>query len=319
MRRLRRHPVLVVVTVGLATLEALLVVAVGPADAAPLAPQVAAPAPFGVFHDLRWLLVYHPSWVVFVVGTIALIAGRAALDCALVRAAWPEDQPAPSTRQQLRHAIRFTAVAALTLVLFAVLTFALAVTSLSWLFFVAVPVLLMVALLLHHGEVTPAWWRDPPSRRSVTSILWVFVLLSAGGAVIAAVPRAVAPVVAGVTGLAVAACRVRSVEALASRPAPEPDPRRRRWPYAVVGLGAVLALVVVGTVVGFAVSSAVEAGRDPPARVHADATGSPVLVVKGFNSRWDGVTYRWVRGDHRIRRFSYRGLDRARPSAHLRA
>ena len=32
MRRLRRHPVLVVVTVGLATLEALLVVAVGPAD-----------------------------------------------------------------------------------------------------------------------------------------------------------------------------------------------------------------------------------------------------------------------------------------------
>ena len=215
MRRLRRHPVLVVVTVGLATLEALLVVAVGPTDAAPLAPQVAAPAPFGVFHDLRWLLVYHPSWVVFVVGAIALIAGRAALDCALVRAAWPEDRPAPSTRQQLRHAIRFTAVAALTLVLFAVLTFALAVTSLSWLFFVAVPVLLMVALLLHHGEVTPVWWRDPPSRRSVTSILWVFVLLSAGGAVIAAVPRAVAPVVAGVTGLAVAACRVRSVEALA--------------------------------------------------------------------------------------------------------
>jgi hypothetical protein len=34
-----------------------------------------------------------------------------------------------------------------------------------------------------------------------------------------------------------------------------------------------------------------------------------VLVVKGFNSRWDGVTYRWVRGEHRIRRFSYRGLD----------
>ena len=42
---------------------------------------------------------------------------------------------------------------------------------------------------------------------------------------------------------------------------------------------------------------------------------TPVLVVKGFNSRWDGVTYRWVRGDHRIRRFSYRGLDARRPSA----
>jgi hypothetical protein len=319
MRRLRRHPVLVVATVGLATLEALLVVAVGPADAAPLAPQVAAPAPFGVFHDLRWLLVYHPSWAVFVVGAIALIAARAALDCALVRAAWPEGQPAPSTRQQLTHAIRFTGVAALTLVLFAVLTFALAVTSLSWLFFVAVPVLLMVALLLHHGEVTPAWWRDAPSRTSVTSILWVFVLLTVGGAVIAAVPRAVAPVIAGITGLAVAGCRLRSVAALASRPAPEPETRRRRWPYAVVGLGAVLALVVGGTAIGFAVSTAVEAGRDPPARVRAGATGTPVLVVKGFNSRWDGVTYRWVRGDHRIRRFSYRGLDaRDRPLSYER-
>lgn len=30
-----------------------------------LAPQVVAPAPYDVFHDLRWLWIYHPSWVVF--------------------------------------------------------------------------------------------------------------------------------------------------------------------------------------------------------------------------------------------------------------
>lgn len=320
MRRLRRHPVLVVVTVGLAALEATLIVAVGPADAAAIAPQVAAPAPFGVFHDLRWLLVYHPSWVVFVVGAVALVSARAALDCALVRAAWPEDEPAPSSRAQLTHAFRFTGVTALALVLFAVLTFALAVTSLSWLFFVAVPVLLIVALLVNHGEVTPAWWRDPPIRTSITMVLWVFVVLSAGGAVIAAVPAPVAPVVAGLTGLAIAGCRLRSIEALVTQPAREPRATRRRWPYAVVGLGAVLVLVVGGTAVGFAVSSAVEAGRTPPARVGADATGTPVLVVKGFNSRWDGVTYRWVRGQHRIRRFSYRGLDaRDRPLTYERS
>ena len=264
MRRLRRHPVLVIATVGLAALEAALVVAVGPADAAPIAPQVAAPAPFGVFHDLRWLLVYHPSWALFLIGAIVLLAARTGLDCALVRAAWPEDLPAPSTRTQLRQALRFTGVTALALVLFAVLTFALAVTSLSWLFFVAVPVLLMVALLLHHGEVTPSWWRDPPIRTSITSILWVFVLLSGGGALIAAVPAAVAPVVAGITGLGVAACRLRSVDALATRPSDEVQ--RRRWPFALVGLGAVLALVVGGTAVGFAVSAAVEAGRTPPPR-----------------------------------------------------
>jgi pimeloyl-ACP methyl ester carboxylesterase len=44
-----------------------------------------------------------------------------------------------------------------------------------------------------------------------------------------------------------------------------------------------------------------------------------VLVVKGFNSRWDGITYKWVRGDHLIRRFSYRGLDGAgRPRTYER-
>ncbi|HEY8215879.1 MAG TPA: hypothetical protein VIH82_02005 [Acidimicrobiia bacterium] len=315
MGRLRRHPVLVLATAALAALEAGLIVAIGPADAAPIAPQVAAPAPFGVFHDLRWLLVYHPSWAVFAMGAVVLVVGRAALDCALVRAAWPHDRARPSPRTQLTHALRFTAVTALALILFAVLTFALAVTSLSWLFFVAVPVLVMVALLLHHGEVAPAWWREPPVRVSVTSVLWVFVLLTVGGAVISVVPSPVAPVLAALTGVGVAACRVRGVEALASREVAKGAVRRqRRWPYAVVGLAAVLALVLGGTAVGFAVSSAVEAQRTPPSRVATDASGSPVLVVKGFNSRWDGITYRWVRGHHRIRRFSYRGLDaRGRP------
>jgi hypothetical protein len=315
MGRLRRHAVLVVTTVALAVVEATLVVAVGPADAAPLAPQVAAPPPFGVFHDLRWLLVYHPSWLVFVVGALALVAARAALDCALVRAAWPPDQEPPSLRTQLTHAARFTAATAAALVLFAVLTFALAFTSLSWLFFVAVPVLLMVALLVHHGDVVDAWWRDPPIRASVTTVLWVFALLTVGGSLIAAVPRPVAPVLAGVTAFGIAVCRLRSVGALATHGAtPSPVRATRRWPYALVGLAAVLALVLGGTAVGFAVSSAVEAGRTPPARARFDAAGTPVLVVKGFNSRWDGVTYRWVRGHHRIRRFSYRGLDaRGRP------
>jgi len=320
MRRLRRHPVLVVVTAALAALEALIVVTVGPADAAPLAPQVAAPAPFGVFHDLRWLLVYHPSWIVFVIGAIALVVARAALDRALVRAAWPRDLPAPGAREHLVHAVRFTALVAGALLLFAVLSFALAVTSLSWLFFVAVPVLVMVALLVHHGEVLGSWWRDPPTRTTVVTVLWLFALLSAAGAVLSAVPRALAPIVAAAAGVGVAACRLHNVDALARRgadgDATRPAPRR---PYAVIGLAGVLALVIVGTAIGFAVSVAIEGGRTPPPQVAPGATGSPVLVVKGFNSRWDGVTYRWVRGDHQIRRFSYRGLDaRGRPLTYER-
>ena len=103
MRRLRGHPVLVTATAVLAALEAALVVTLGPTTAAPLAPQIAAPAPFGVFHDLRWLLVYHPSWLVFVVGAGALVGMRAALDTALVRAAWPSGQDRKSTRLNSSH------------------------------------------------------------------------------------------------------------------------------------------------------------------------------------------------------------------------
>jgi len=66
------------------------------------------------------------------------------------------------------------------------------------------------------------------------------------------------------------------------------------------------------------VAVAVEGGRVPTPRAAPFATsdGPPVLVVKGFNSRWDGIERQWVAGDVRIRRFSYAGSDargRGRP------
>jgi hypothetical protein len=321
MRTFREHAPLFLASAGIAAVEAILVLTLAPRGAAAIAPQVTAPPPFGVYHDLRWLLVYHPSWLVLVLGALALVAFRATLDTWLVRAAWPRDVPRPDARAHLKRAARFTAFQLGVLLLFVVLTFAMAVTSLSWLFFVATPVLVMVALLVHHGEVVPTWWRDRPTRVSVTSILLAFAALTAAGAVISAVPDVAVPFVAAVTGLAVARCRLRAVHALAGRTVAleQPAASSQRRPFAVVGLAVVLVIVLGGTAVGFAVSVAVESGRTPPPRASADAEGSPVLVVKGFNSRWDGVTYRWVRGDHQIRRFSYRGLDpRNRPLTYER-
>ena len=81
-----------------------------------------------------------------------------------------------------------------------------------------------------------------------------------------------------------------------------------------------VALVTGGTAVGFTVATAVEQARTPLPEVQADASGPPVLVVKGFNSQWDGVTRQWVAGDYRIRRFSYRGNDAdAQPRPYDRA
>ncbi len=322
MGRLREHSTLFVASAGIAALEAVLVVTLLPRGAAALAPQVTAPAPYGVYHDLRWLLVYHPSWLVLVLGLVLLLAWRSALDTWLVGCAWPRDVERPDSRTRLRHALRFTAIQVAVLALFAVLTFAMAVTSLSWLFFVATPVLLMVALLVHHGELLPTWWRDKPSRTSVTAAVLAFAVITLAGGVISAVPDVVVPLVAAVAGLGVAWCRLRSVHSLAPRTRPSESgdgTAARARPFAVVGLAVVLVIVVGGTAIGFAAAVALESRRTPPPRVAADATGSPVLVVKGFNSQWDGVTYRWVRGEHRIRRFSYRGLDeRYRPLAYRR-
>ena len=91
MQRIREHAAPFVATAGIAAAEAILVLALAPRGAAAITPQITAPAPFGVYHDLRWLLVYHPSWFVLVVGAIALVAFRASLDTLLVRAAWPHD------------------------------------------------------------------------------------------------------------------------------------------------------------------------------------------------------------------------------------
>jgi len=300
----------------LPALEALLVVLIGPPAAAALSPQVVAFAPFGVFHDLRWLLVYHSSWIGFVALALALVGARAVLDAALVRAAWPIDVDVPVWRHQLRQSLAFTGAQAVLMVPFAALTVSMAVTSLSWLFFVAVPVVLMLGALLHHGVVTRSWWRDPPTRASTRSFLWTFVALTVSGGAIAAAPTWLRPVLAGVIGAsAVTYYRVRIVHHLARRPPVAP----RRRPFALVGIAGIVAIVVVGTVAGFSIAIAVEAGRTDLPRADADASGPPVLIVKGFNSRWDGVTRQWLDGDYRIERFSYRGLGRdGEPRAYAR-
>jgi len=94
-----------------------------------------------VFHDWRWLLVYHPSWLAFGLEVVALVAVRSALVVGLVRAAWPATVDRPRWQDQFRSSVGITALVALVLLPFAVLAFAMAVVSLSWLFFVSVPVL----------------------------------------------------------------------------------------------------------------------------------------------------------------------------------
>src|SRR5262249_60278102 len=116
----------------------------------------------------------------------------------------------------------------------------------------------------------------------------------AGGGLVLGLPLAV------VAGGGNVWCWLRVTHAVAGQPKEE-----RGRPFVLVALTGILALVVGGAIAGFAVATALERARDPLPRALVHATGPPVLVVKGFNSKWNGTTLQWGRGNFRSRRFSY--------------
>ena len=310
------HPGLIVLAVGLPVIEALILGMIGAAGAQALAPQASAPAPFGVFHDLRWLLVFHPSWHAFALELVALIAVRSTITALLLRAAWPIGKDPPGPMRLAAGSVAFTMVSALVLLPFAALLLGMAIVSLSWLFFIAVPSVLGVAALLHHGAVVPTWWRERPPGRTVAWVLMSFLVLTMASAVVVLMPGPLRLPAVGAAGLFNAWAWHSIVHTLScARPA------RRFMPVAPLGVAALVGVILLGVSVGFSVSSrstqlARAAQVTPPTSYAAAGTGSvvepttgrPVLLVSGFGSRYvgqdDGIGA-WANE----RRFSYRGID----------
>lgn len=306
--RLRDRPRLASVTAGLALAETLVLSVLGPFTGLALAPQVSAPTPLDLFHDLRWIAVYTPSWFAFLAALGVFALWRTGVTAVLVGLAWPDTLPRPPTRELVRRAGWATAVGAALVAPWVVLAFATAVVALSWTWIVAVPVVVMISLVVHHAAVTTSWWRIRPTRASVGAVVVAVGAATLLGGLIAAGPAWARWPAAAVAGLVNGWCWLRIVHAVAPRAA---APGR---PFGVVALSGILALVVGGAAVGFAVALALEEGRRPLPRAVEGGPGAPVLVVKGFNSRWDGVTRRWIDVDAPLTRFSYAGLsDRGRP------
>ena len=313
---LRAHPALIVLAVGLPVLEALILGAIGASDAQALAPQASAPAPFGVFHDLRWLLVFHPSWHAFALELAALIAVRSTITACLLRAAWPAGRPPPGALRLAAGSVAFTIVAALVLLPFAALLLGMAIVSLSWLFFIAVPSVLGVAALVHHGAVVPTWWRERPPGRTSAWVLLSFLVLTLASAVFVLVPAPLRLPAIGAAGLFNAWAWHSIVHTLSCH-----RRARRFMPVAPLGVAALVGVILLGVSVGFSVSSrddqVVQAANVTDAAAAAGpgtgtGTGAtnrrPVLLVSGFGSSFtgqdDGIGT-WA--DER--RFSYRGVD----------
>lgn len=291
---------------GSAAIEAFVLVLLGFRSGFGLAPQVSAPAPIGLFHDLRWLVVYQNSWWSFGLELAAVLVLRGALTAVMVREAWPRHVGLPSWRTLLVRSLGFNLLATLLLAPWTILLFGLAVVSVSWLFFAAVPSVLVLSLLLSHGAISHDWWRRSPAPRAVGWLALSFLVASAASAVISLAPDALVVPVSALTGLYNAWAWCRIVQLVAAR-----SPARRFAPVAPAGIVAFLAVVVVGSFIGFASvanPSGASASAGPDQVAPAAGNGTPVLVASGFWSSWDGRSQPTLRGNYLVRRFSYRGL-----------
>jgi hypothetical protein len=311
---LTAHPGLILVAMALPVLEALVLGVIGASGAQALAPQASAPAPFGVFHDLRWLLVFHPSWHAFALELAALVVVRSGITALLLWAAWPLGKQPPGALRLATCSVAFTLVSALVLLPFAALLLGMAIVSLSWLFFIAVPSVLGVAALLHHGAVIPTWWRERPPGRTVAWVLLSFLVLTIASAVVVLTPEPLRLPVVGAAGLFNAWAWHSIVHTLSCG-----QRVRRFMPVAPLGVAALVGVIVLGVSVGFSVASrgdqlaqAAQVTTIPGGRAGAGSgvdatTGRPVLLVSGFGSSYtgqdDGIGT-WAD----VRRFSYRGV-----------
>jgi hypothetical protein len=299
------RPTLILLTTLPVLLEVLVTSRQGLPSATAFAPQVTALEPFGVFHDVRWLIVYSNSWRALALQAVAWLLLRSLLLTAIIRAAWPAHGPRQPTWTELLPRVSIAVlVLALLMAPWAGLLFAVAIVSVSWLFLAAIPSALVVALLVHGAVVETGWWRKVPSGRAMLLIAATFAALTIEGAFLATVAEWEAILVSIAAGLFNAWAWTRLVAILVHRDAPV-----RAIPVAPLGVAALVAVILLGLVLGLGDEPGPSrAGVAPP---YPHSARRPVMVVTGFGSSWDGGT-RISLGTHLDTfRFSYRGLDRA--------
>ncbi len=277
-----------------------MLIAVGLRGSVPLAPGVTAPAPYGVYHDLRFLLTYHSSWAAFAVEAVAMLAWRSALDCGLIMLAWPAGQPRPAAGAILRRTAAFTLVSAVLMSPSAASVSAMDVMPVSDLFLAGMPVAVIISILTSHGGVT-SWWRRLPPWRAAAWSLGTFAAITTGGAVAAAVPVWAAPLAVALTGLFNARAYVGIVRASANQRASIPIP------LAPMGVAAVAGILVASVTIGVRPSATTDRATY---QASADSAHGPaVLLVSGFHSAWNGTAPQPIGPGLPVQRFSYRGLD----------
>jgi hypothetical protein len=340
-----RHRGLIALAVGGAAAEACLLSFVAPA-ARPLAPQVTAFPPLGIFHDLRWLFGYNRSWYAFALTCAALILGRSALSAAMIRLAWPRELRTPRWGPTFGRCVGYTVTASVLLSPVVTLLFGVSLLPFSWPYLAALPAMLLILIPLSHGGLLGSWWRTLPPLRAVGWLLASFIVLSVAAVLIARLPAPAAVAVAGLAGVANARAWYGLAAAVTRQEAPRALPRgpawlhawegvlgrpwARGWPAPVSPLAAAtaLAIIIVATRLLFALgtdhapgpslaattrASALASGSSGAASGPLDKVSSAVLVIGGFGSSCcsPSAAMRRIGPPSRVQQFSYRGLSAA--------
>ncbi|MFE9651612.1 hypothetical protein [Micromonospora sp. NPDC006431] len=268
-----------------------------------LAPQVTAVWPYDTYHDLRWLFVYHDSWLTFAVGLAGLIVFRASLTTGLVALAWPRQVPWPGLGWLVRRNLVLTVLITVVVSPWAALSIAASVAALSWLLFASLLPLFLLAPFLQRAAVRGAWWRGLPSIELVGWSLLNFVVLTMSGALVWAAPTGWSAPVAAVAGVINGLLWQRTVRAALLPRRPVKWARVPVAPLAVLLVFAVPAVVqpVLQLVPGTSPKGrAMVLDRSLPAGVrHA------VIFLDGHGSTSGGQPA----ADPNVQQFSYRGLD----------
>jgi hypothetical protein len=317
--RLRPRVRLLLACAALSALSAVLLEWAGLRSAVVLAPQTAAPEPYGTFQALRFLIVFADSWTNLALGVAGVIALRTAIDTLLIRAAWPAGHARPGRRRLLLATAVAAAAHMVLLAPAAMLLFAMGVIPGFWFFAAALPLALAVAVLTPHLPYGLGSWRRLPHREKMAWILLCGIGLSLGGMLIAFTPPALAPLAAAIAGAGDAWWWYAMTHTYAAKHGAHialPRPVRfHRRQLAITTVGLSVAALVPASVLGTAALTGTAGASQiapPVPRL------KPVIEVGGYQS---SLTGRTERRDARIaahlqtpltyRHFSYAGLSPA--------
>ena len=306
-----RRPGLLLPAVLAPVVETVVIRLQGPAGSAALAPQVTAPPPLDLFHDLRWISVFHNSWVALGLELAVMVLLRGLWVAWAVHESWPSSRtaaaPLPTLPASARRVALFYSIAIVLFVPWVIVLAGQAISHVSFLFFAALPPALAIAAVLPRGAASHATgklWAWRPTWRSAGWVLASFLWLSAAGAVTATAPLPLAVLAAGAAGLANGRAWFGIVRDIATRPE-----RRPRPALAPVLLATIFAVTLGGTSIGFALTS----GRVPQGAVGPSPSAQPgehpVLLAAGLHSRLSPVPPLDLPGGYVGWRFSYRGMD----------